>query len=81
MNAITESKRLFDCIEYHLQHSPLEDMLAAKKDGEWVKYSTKLVYDSINDLSAGLFKLGIHGGDMTVDKRHKVAVISKNRPE
>lgn len=81
MKSITDSKRLFDCVEYHLEHSPLEDMLAAKQNGEWVKYSTKEVADNINDLSAGLLKLGIHCGDMTTENRPKIAVISKNRPE
>jgi long-chain acyl-CoA synthetase len=81
MKLITESKRLFDCIEYHLEHSPLEDMLAAKENGKWVKYSTQQVASNINNLSAGLLKLGIQYGDMTPLKRDKIAVIAKNRPE
>lgn len=81
MKSITDSKRLFDCIEYHLEHSPLEDMLAAKENGNWVKYSTQQVADNVNNLSAGLLKLGIYPGDMSVENRSKIAVISKNRPE
>ncbi|MEO6327721.1 MAG: long-chain fatty acid--CoA ligase [Ginsengibacter sp.] len=81
MKSITDSKRLFDCIEYHLERSPLEDMLAAKENGEWVKYNTKQVATNVNDLSAGLLKLGIHCGDMAPESRPKIAVISKNRPE
>ncbi len=81
MTSITDSKRLYDCVEYHLEHTPLEDMLATKEKGEWVKYSTQKVASNINNLSAGLLSLGITCGDMTFENRDKVAVISKNRPE
>src|SRR5258706_3009435 len=76
-----EAKRLFDCIQAQLEHNPLEDMLAAKAGGQWKKYSTKEVADIVNNLSAGLLSLGISPNDMTVEKRDKVAVLSKNRPE
>ncbi|MEO6454090.1 MAG: long-chain fatty acid--CoA ligase [Ginsengibacter sp.] len=81
MKPLNDSKRLFDCIEYHLENSPLEDMLAAKEKGVWIKYSTQQVAGYINDLSAGLLALGISCGDMTVENRNKIAVVSKNRPE
>lgn len=81
MKPITDSKRLFDCIDYHLKYSPLQDMLAAKENGKWVKYSTAEISKTVNELSAGLLKLGIHCGDMAIENRHKVAVISKNKPE
>ncbi|MGB8194471.1 MAG: long-chain fatty acid--CoA ligase [Chitinophagaceae bacterium] len=76
-----EPKRLFDCIEYHLERSPLPDMLAAKEGGQWKTYSTQDVSDIVSRLSAGLLELGIGGGDMTVENRDKVAILSKNRPE
>ncbi len=81
MTSITDSLRLFDCIEYHLHNSPLEDMLAAKENGEWVKFSTEKVASNVNNLSAGLLELGISCGDMLPENRDKIAVISKNRPE
>jgi long-chain acyl-CoA synthetase len=81
MTSITEAKRLFDCMEYHLEHAPLEDMLAAKENGEWNKFSTQKVASNINNLSAGLLTLGISCGDMQHENRDKIAVISKNRPE
>jgi len=81
MTSITEARRLFDCVEYHLQNSPLEDMLAAKENGVWNKFSTQKVASNINNLSAGLLKLGISGGDMEPQNRDKISVISKNRPE
>jgi len=78
---MTEPRRLFDCIRYHLENSPLEDMLAGKEGGQYKKYSTEKVSQIVNDLSAGLLGLGIGPGDMTVEGRDKVAILSKNRLE
>ena len=60
---MNEPKRLFDCIEYNLQQSPIEDMLAGKENGLWKKYSTQEVNDIVNQLSAGLLKSGISSND------------------
>ncbi len=81
MTLKTVPKRLFDCIEYHLNRTPLEDMFAAKENGEWNKYSTQKVASNVNNLSAGLLQLGISCGDMLPENRDKIAVIAKNRPE
>ena len=78
---MTEPKRLFDCLQYHLERKPLDDMLAGKEAGQWKKYSTQQVTDIVNNLAAGLLSLGIGPGDMTNEGRDKVAVLSKNRPE
>ena len=78
---MTEPRRLFDCIRYHLEKEPLEDMLAGKEGGQYKKYSTQKVAEIVDDLSAGLLSLGISGGDMTVEGRDKIAILSKNRPE
>ncbi len=78
---MTEPKRLFDCIQYHLERNPLEDMLAGKEAGQWKKYSTADVKVIVDNLSAGLLSLGIGGGDMTPEGRDKVAILCKNRPE
>jgi long-chain acyl-CoA synthetase len=74
-------KRLFDAVEYQLQSFRKEDMLAAKVDGSWKKYSTREVQEIVNSFSAGLFKLGVSGNDMTVEGADKIAIISNNRPE
>src|SRR5688572_18628481 len=81
MTSLTEAKRLFDCVEYQLQTNPLEDMLAAKENGMWNKFSTQKVASNISNLSAGLLKHGISCGDMTPENRDKISVISRNRPE
>jgi len=78
---MTEPKRLFDCIQYHLERKPLDDMLAAKEGGQWKKYSTAAVKETVDNLSAGLLGLGAGCGDMTAEGRDKIAVLSKNRPE
>ncbi|MFT3826700.1 MAG: long-chain fatty acid--CoA ligase [Chitinophagaceae bacterium] len=78
---MTEPRRLFDCIAYHLEKNPLPDMLAAKENGEWKTYSTQQIKELVDNLSAGLLKAGISCGDMTDENRDKVAIICKNRPE
>jgi long-chain acyl-CoA synthetase len=76
-----EPKRLFDCIQYHLQKAPLPDMLAAKENGKWRLYSTQEVKDIVDKLSGGLLNMGIDCGDMTAEGRDKVAILCRNRPE
>ncbi len=78
---MTEPRRLFDCLAYHLERSPLPDMLAAKENSQWKTFSTQEVKDLTDRLSAGLLSLGISSGDMTAEGRDKVAILSKNRPE
>ncbi len=74
-------KRLFDCIEHQVQNFPKEDMLAAKINGSWTRYSTHEVRDTVNALSAGLVALGVSGNDMTTENADKIAIISNNCPE
>jgi long-chain acyl-CoA synthetase len=76
-----EYKRLFDCIDYQLQHFPKKDMLSGKENGTWRKYSTEEVANTVNQLSAGLLSLGLSGKDFTPEGSDKIAIISANRPE
>jgi long-chain acyl-CoA synthetase len=76
-----ECKRLFDCIEHQLQHFPKQDMLAAKENGVWRKYSSQEVAATVNKLSAGLLSLGLSANDFTPEGSDKIAIISANRPE
>lgn len=78
---MNEPKRLFDCIDWHLERKPLEVMLAGKEGGQWKTYSTRDVNEIVNRISAGLLSLGIGPNDMTVEGRDKVAILCKNRPE
>lgn len=78
---MTEPRRLFDCIQYQIEKNPLDAMLAGKESGQWKKYSTATVKETVDKLSAGLLSLGVGCGDMTAEGRDKVAILSKNRPE
>jgi long-chain acyl-CoA synthetase len=78
---MTEPKRLFDCLNYHLERKPIADMLSAKVNGVWKSFSTREVKDIVDQLSAGLLTLGIGPGDGSAEGKDKVALIAKNRPE
>jgi long-chain acyl-CoA synthetase len=78
---MTEPRRLFDCLQYHLERTPLPDMLAGKEAGQWRKYSTGEVKETVDKISAGLLGLGISCGDMSHEGRDKIAILCKNRPE
>lgn len=76
-----DPKRLFDCLQLHMENNPLDDMMVAKEEGQWRKYSTREVNDLVNRMSAGLVNLGYSCGDMSEQGRDKIAIMSKNRPE
>ncbi|MGN6494775.1 MAG: AMP-dependent synthetase/ligase [Agriterribacter sp.] len=78
---MAQPQRLFDCIDYQLEKFPKEDMLAAKENGVWRKYSTAEIKKTSTQLTAGLLALGVSGNDMTTENRDKIAIISNNRPE
>jgi long-chain acyl-CoA synthetase len=78
---MTEAKRLFDCLTLNLKRDPLPDMLAGKENGAYKAHSTQEVAQTIDKLSAGLFRLGVSGGDRTPEGVEKVGIVCKNRPE
>ncbi|MEI6263820.1 MAG: long-chain fatty acid--CoA ligase [Sphingobacteriia bacterium] len=73
--------RLFDCLEHQLAHFPKKDMLVAKEQGVWKKYSTQDTAEIVNRFSAGLLQLGVSGNNFTPEGSDKIAIISNNRPE
>ncbi len=73
--------RLFDLLDYQLEHYPKSDMLSSKEGGVWKKHSTAEVKSLVDQLSSGLLRLGVSGNDLSLDGRDKVILISKNRPE
>ena len=74
-------KRLFDAVNYQLEHFPKQDMLSAKINGQWKPYSTQEVADTVNRFSAGLLSLGVQANDFTPEGSDKIAIISNNCPE
>ena len=72
---IMEVTRIFDLLNRYAEHFPdKDDALAGKKDGKWIKYSSKKYIDYSNYFSYGLLGLGFKPGD-------KIATVSNNRPE
>ncbi len=67
--------RIFDLLDrYSHSYGDKVDTLASKKDGTWVKYSTKDYIELSRYVSCGLLELGFKKGD-------KIATISNNCPE
>jgi long-chain acyl-CoA synthetase len=73
--------RLFDCIEWQLEKYSKEDMFANKENGEWRKYSTTEIKNTVDSLSMGLLHAKIGYQDGTIEGRDKIAILSNNRPE
>ncbi len=69
-----ENLRLFDLLHNLKQMPPKDDVLAAKENGVWRKYSTQEYIDTVNYLSYAFINIGIQPDD-------KIGLISNNRPE
>jgi len=66
--------RTFDLLDRYNELYQIDDALAGKQNGEWVKYSSQDYIHLSNLVSYGLLALGYKKGD-------KIATISNNRPE
>jgi long-chain acyl-CoA synthetase len=69
-----EPTRIFDLLPRLKEKFDKPDILAEKKNGQWVKYSTSDFIYNVDQLSYGLLHTGITKGD-------KVAILANNRPE
>ncbi len=70
-----EVTRLFDILDKYLVDYPTQEVaLAAKRNGEWRKYSIKEYVELTNCLSYAMLKLGVKPDD-------KIGIVSGNRPE
>lgn len=70
-----EITRLFDILDKYLVDYPTQEVaLAAKRNGEWRKYSINEYVELTNCLSYAMLKLGVQAGD-------KIGIVSANRPE
>lgn len=69
-----EVTRLFDILDLYKTAYTKDDLLCAKEDKHWKKYSSNDFINRSNWVSYGLFALGLNEGD-------KIAIISNNRPE
>ena len=73
--------RLFDITDLRAKEEPNADLLAAKEQGSWRKYSTQTAVETANKLCGGLLSLGIANDNLTPEHQEKIAIISPNRPE
>jgi long-chain acyl-CoA synthetase len=69
-----EVTRIFDLLDRYAERYQKDDVLAAKSNGGWVRYSTEEYIQSSNYFSYGLMELGFKRGD-------KIATVTNNRPE
>ena len=56
-------QRLFDLLEYQLEHCPQAIAFAQKKGRQWRAYSTSQLLKTVNELAWGLYLWGIRKGD------------------
>jgi len=66
--------RTFDILDQYRTLYRLDDALACKVAGKWVKYSGDEYIQYANEISCGLLLMGYKPGD-------RIAMISNNRPE
>lgn len=69
-----ELTRTFDLLDQYSEKYKMDDALAGKEKGVWVRYSSEEFIEKSYLTSYGLLELGIKKGDM-------VALIANNRPE
>lgn len=67
----TQPTRLFDFPHYQLANKPLDDAIATKVKGEWIKISSKKYVELANHISSALIEKGIQ-------PKEKIAIISAN---
>ncbi|MDY0015492.1 MAG: long-chain fatty acid--CoA ligase [Bacteroidales bacterium] len=69
-----EITRTFELLDWIVEKYQKKDILAGKKDGEWITYSTNDYYKYSVLMSYGFHEIGLRKGD-------KVVSITNNRPE
>ena len=74
IKSLTMVTRTFDILEQYREDYRLDDALACKVAGKWIKYSGDQYLEIANDISRGLLAMGFKQGD-------RIAMISNNRPE
>ena len=67
-------ERTFDLLENLKQNHRKSDILVAKREGNWVKFSSEDYINNARNFAFGLLAMGFRKGD-------KIATVSNNRPE
>lgn len=69
-----EVTRIFDLLDRYAEKYQKDDVLAAKQNGKWIRYSHQDYINYANYFSYGLLEMGFKRGD-------KIATVTNNRPE
>jgi long-chain acyl-CoA synthetase len=69
-----EITRTFDLLNLYREKYRMDDALAGKEKGVWIRYSSDQYIDFAHNISFGLMAMGLKKGD-------KVCTISNNRPQ
>ncbi len=69
-----EITRLFDYLYYQKENYSQKDCFAYNVDGEWKKYSTDKVIQTVNAISRALIAEGVKPGD-------NVGIVGGNTPQ
>ncbi len=69
-----EISRTFDLLNLYREKYRMEDALAGKDKGVWIRYSSDQYIDFAHNISYGLLAMGLKKGE-------KVCTISNNRPQ
>jgi len=69
-----EVTRTFDLLDRYRNNFIKDDALVAKRDGQWIKYSTDTYIENSYLVGYGLLAMGMQKGD-------KIVTVTNNRPE
>ncbi|TLX76086.1 long-chain fatty acid--CoA ligase [Labilibacter sediminis] len=67
-------ERTFDILKHLKKSNPSNNILSAKRNGEWINFSVYEYHENAKNFAIGLLSMGFRKGD-------KIATISNNRPE
>lgn len=72
---------LFDLLDKYVSNYPDKGMLYAKKNSNWLPYTSTECKEISIKLAATFLRMGLNGKDYKPENQDKIAIISNNRPE
>lgn len=70
----SSATRVFDILTLNVRPSQKSNVLACKRQGEWITFSSDEFCSQVDKVSLGLLKMGVEAGD-------RIAIVSDGRPE
>lgn len=74
-------KTLFELLPYYQNSFDDKEMLYAKLNGNWEGIKSSIIDEQSTQMAVALRKLGIGNAAESTEERHKVSILSANRPE